>query len=169
MNKFMELHDSYELYEFARQYYLDVKEINVKKMKFPVGVYFDEETGKPTFESVNSAEEPTYKIKFVNNGDVSLFAANTIEEIVKFVLEKGKKKINSGDMVEVIDLEYVQPQNFEFFRDNFIDYEFACKFRYNGFPTINKKHKVIINCNDTLLIQDTETEYCYIIERNGVK
>lgn len=45
MNKFMELHDSYE---FARQYYLD---IDMKKMKFPVGVYFDEETGKPTFES----------------------------------------------------------------------------------------------------------------------
>ena len=168
MNKFMELHDSYELYEFARQYYLDIEKIDMKKMKFPVGVYFDEETGKPTFESVNP-EEPTYKIKFINNGDVSLFAANTIEEIIEFVLRQGKKKVNSGDMVEVVNLDYVQPRNFDFFRNNFIDYEFACKFKYNGTPTLNKKYKVIINCNEVLLIQDTETEDCYIIERNGVK
>ena len=106
MNKFMELHDSYELYEFARQYYLDIEKIDMKKMKFPVGVYFDEETGKPTFESVNP-EEPTYKIKFINNGDVSLFAANTIEEIIK-AEEKVTKKvtikvtINQQKIIDVI-------------------------------------------------------------------
>ena len=117
MNRFMEIHDSYELFEFARQYYLDIPEIDVKKMKFPIAVYFDEETGKPTFKSAHNQENFIYKIKFVNNGETYLFAANSIEEITAFIKEKGKKKPNSGDMVEVVNYEYAQPYNFEFFRD----------------------------------------------------
>lgn len=168
MDRFLELHDSYELYEFTRQYYLDINSISLKSLKFPIAVYFDPETGKPTFKSATQKPK-TFKIKFENRGDIYYYETDDIEEILSFVKEKAKRRPKPGDTIVVKDKDCIDTQNSDFFKDNLIDYEYACKFDYGNYPDLSVYYKVIVSCGDFLLIQKKPNEKCYIAREEGVK
>lgn len=169
MNSFLELHDSYELYEFTRQYYLDIDPAEIKDIRFPVSVYFDDFTGKPTFQSAPHNTKKL-KIRLENNGDVYFFESNDVEELIKFVREKSVRKLAAGDKVEIVDNKYVDIDNINFFRENFIDYEWACRYDYNNLPNDTKDNfYIVVVCGSYALIHNITTDKCYIVEIVGLK
>lgn len=168
MNRVMELSDSYELYEFVRQYYLEIDSSELKELKFPVAVYFDSKTGKPTFKSADKAEKK-FKVSFENRGDKYYYESNNIQDILDFIKEKSARRVKPGDKVIVIDNTLFEKENVEFFRDNFIEYEFSCRYDYGNRPTEAEGFVVIVLCGKKVLIQEEKTGKCYIIEERGLK
>lgn len=161
MKGFVEIHDSYELYEFVRQYHLD---IDATKIKLPVTVGFDEKTGLPVFSTIPSSR---YYITLQVGKEEFSAAANTIEELQHFLLEH-TKNFEVGNIVKLYDHTKVEQQYFDFFDSNRIDYRYACRYHFNGYPSENATFLICFIKEEAVLIQDMETEYCYVTRKENL-
>ena len=152
---FMELKNNDELYEFARQYHMDRE--SIEDMRFPIAVYFDKQTGKPSFRS---ATPPPYRILFYNEDEDYQFESEDLNEVLDFIRRKGRKKAKVNDFVYLENHLAVLPQMISFFQDS--PYEYACRYAYGETPSPNKTYKVLEIKNKIALVEDVDSKKCYL-------
>lgn len=156
---FVVLKNNDELYEFARQYHMEVS--SIENLRFPIEAYFDPQTGKPNFRG---APRPPLRVILYNEGDEYELETNDIAEILDFVRRKGRKKVKVGDFATLEKHLAIFPKLISFFSN--IDY--ACRYAYGEMEAPVSSYKVLEIKNKIALVEDQNTKKCYLTETDNL-